>query len=104
MTEEEASKIHGYTMGYVDAYWSEKNRKTKRDIPDIYIDISVNLQEIMQEKRICVMTLASMIGTSDANICRYLNCTRKMQIHTLVNIAKALNVSVERLLETRTNS
>ena len=100
MTEEEASKIHGYTVGYVDAYWSEKNRKTKRDVPDVYFDIATNMSEIMQEQRICSMTLARKTGINVVNICRYLNCTRKMGVDSLVRIAKALNVPVERLLGT----
>lgn len=104
MTEEEASKIHGYTVGYVDAYWSEKNRKTKRDVPDVYFDIATNMSEIMREQRICSMTLARRTGTDAVTICRYLDCARKMSVDSLVQIAKALNVSVERLLEARTNS
>jgi hypothetical protein len=100
MTEEEASKIHGYTVGYVDAYWSEKNKKIKRDVPDVYFDIATNMSEIMRKQRICSMTLARKTGINVGNICRYLNCTRKMGVDSLVQIAKALNVSVDRLIET----
>lgn len=100
MTEEEASKIHGYTVGYVDAYWSEKNRKAKRDVPDVYFDIATNMSEIMRKQRICSMTLSRKTGINVVNICRYLNCARKMSVDSLVQIAKALNVPVDRLLET----
>ena len=63
---------------------------------------SQKVQELMDEKNINQKELSEKSGITRASICRYLKGDRKPRIDVIVNIAKALSVDVESLLDEKT--
>lgn len=52
---------------------------------------------VLKEKEITQRELAEKININETALSRYVNCARKPRMDILVNIARALNVSVEYL-------
>ena len=59
----------------------------------------MNIRKIRSEKNISQKELADMIGSSQMNICRYEIGIRNPSLQTAKAIAKALDCTIDELLE-----
>ena len=60
--------------------------------------MKTNLEKLLKEKKIKQRDLAKVIGISEGTVSKYCNGTSEPDYKTLIDIAKFLNVSVDRIL------
>lgn len=60
--------------------------------------MKTNLEKLLKEKKIKQRDLAKAIGISEGTVSKYCNGSSEPDYKTLIDIAKFLNVSVDRIL------
>lgn len=60
---------------------------------------SINLMEMLEEARMTQRELADKAGISEASLCKYVQGHQMPGVRALVNIADALNCSVDHLVD-----
>lgn len=60
--------------------------------------MKTNLEKLLKEKKIKQRDLAKVIGISEGTVSKYCNGSSEPDYKTLIDIAKFLNVSVDRIL------
>lgn len=60
--------------------------------------MKTNLDKLLKEKKIKQRDLAKVIGISEGTVSKYCNGSSEPDYKTLIDIAKFLNVSVDRIL------
>jgi transcriptional regulator with XRE-family HTH domain len=73
-------------------------KTTGEDVQAVYREIGANIREIREKKPLKQQDLADIVALTRTSITNIESGRQKVLVHTLLNVARALEVPVQRLL------
>ena len=78
-----------------------KSNKTLKNHSDLLLTFGENLKKIRQEKGLSLRKMATLCDLDDSNISKIENGKFNIQLSTIFELAKGLNISPKDLLDFR---
>lgn len=76
-----------------------QNRKRKTPMPKEVLILGKNIARIIKEKNLKTREVAHDAGMDVENLRKYIKGTQEMKVSTLVRVARAIDCSIDKLLE-----